>query len=138
MGPGGRGNFTHELSHSTGGNFTAPRLFPPPVGWRGAPYPTGGKLFTQDNLIIPGMENYTKDVDKLQVERIPRFKLKHSNKISTVQVGTDCRKAEGRSGTDWDNLWKSRGGSQVNLLNASKSIFFRWSAGPYLFSLLWR
>ena len=87
MGPGGRGNFTHELSHSTGGNFTAPRLFPPPVGWRGAPYPTGGKLFTQDNLIIPGMENYTKDVDKLQVERIPRFKLKHSNKISTVQFG---------------------------------------------------
>ena len=61
MGPGGRGNFTHELSHSTGGNFTAPRLFPPPVGWRGAPYPTGGKLFTQDNLIIPGMENYTQD-----------------------------------------------------------------------------
>ena len=53
MGPGGRGNFTHQLSHSPGGNFTASRLFPPPAGWRGGSYPTGGKLFTQDNSNYP-------------------------------------------------------------------------------------
>ena len=70
--------------------------------------------------LIPRVENYSPKIISLsQGWKITQKIIPPPNcdihKISTVQFGTDCRKAEGRSGTDWDNLWKSRGGSQVNL-----------------------